>query len=614
MAGLVLSIGKESQNYFDSLKQNFGKLKGLCKSFECKKSNYQIIKYKRLYDNDDSNYFNCAELNVNIVGSVLYKNFGFNESAKEIGKSMLKGESISKIADEIDGHHFISIFLKNQNRVYLITDCGGVINTYLLKKDENIYISTSMLALAKTFTVTPDADAILTFIRSGVFFNETTYFKEISVLKPASIYEYKLESGQFTRNKYWSVPKDINRKISFKAATDSITKSLMYIIDKIPISTAIYDLTGGYDSRFVLALAYSKETEKNKINAFFFGPVNSREARIVEKNCKNLKINYNNYTLPNEWSENYFDSILEANRFCDGLENACAYAPILWVLRKKKKEFQVSVNGLIGELFRQRTWEFEFGRRGKRIPANVHGFIKYRDLGDAFDRTVFSEHFIHFINAIPNILYGIYKSNNRIFVNNVPNTLQIENIFFSSRRRRHGRNVTTSNQIIQTICPLWFRKPIEISFSLSPEFKKRCKLMRFIVEKTSPEFAKEKMINNTPFVLMNLTNIHRFIPGVVFFVRKAIRKFLQVFLNKTIWSGLTTPDYKTGEWFRQALKDPRCQDLLNYEKMLSKSFYDERGFNEFIQRAKTSEFHFYGQLGNIITTELTLRAANIKRN
>ena len=96
-----------------------------------------------------------------------------------------------------------------------------------------------------------------------------------------------------------------------------------------------------------------------------------------------------------------------------------------------------------------------------------------------------------------------------------------------------------------------------------------------------------------------------------FFSRIAIRKSFQIAFNKTVWAGLTVPDYNTGEWHREALKDPRCKDLLDYSKMASKSLYDEVKFKEFIRRAGQDGFHYYGQLGNIMTVELTLRAVEL---
>jgi len=614
MAGIIIALGDKTKQDIIAVRKNFESLKGLEAIYEFNYEKCQIVKYKRRYDKEDNNYFESPEIVLCAVGSILYKDYGFEDSTKEIGKSLNEGARISEIIYEIDGHYCLMIEEKKKRRCQIITDAGGVINTYLLKKDESYFISTSMLALAKSFPVTPMFESILMFLRSGMFFNDTTYFKEINVLKPASIYEYNFDRGQLQRIEYWSVPKNVNEHISFKEASKRITKSIKDIIDPIADEKAIYDLTGGYDARFVLSLAYSMEKDKKRINAFFFGPKSSREAKIVEKNCLNLGIKYNNCVVSDDWPKEFYNYVIESHYLCDGLENACIYAPILMTQKWKRKHFQYSIHGLFGELFRQRTWEFEFGRRGKRRPANLNRLIKYRNLSDDFDRSIFSDKSLEVIDEAPNKLLEIYRKTNSIFDQRAPNTLQLDNIYFSQRARRWGgRNLTTANQIIQPICPLWFRKPLEISMALPPKYKIKCKLMRYIVEKESPSFANEKMITGTPFVMMNLRNLHRFIPGVGFFVRKAIRKFSQAFLNRTIWAGLTTPDYNTGEWYRHALKDPRCEDLLDYDKMISHAFYDKRKFKMFIERANSVDFHFYGQLGNIITAELTLRTANLKK-
>ena len=72
----------------------------------------------------------------------------------------------------------------------------------------------------------------------------------------------------------------------------------------------LIDFTGGYDSRFVLSLAYKRQKEKSNINTFFFGPPSSREAKIVEANCQNLSIKYNNYEIIKSGNQCTFTDIL----------------------------------------------------------------------------------------------------------------------------------------------------------------------------------------------------------------------------------------------------------------------------------------------------------------
>jgi len=615
MAGIIIALGDEINRHIGKIRQEFEILKDLKASYEFCDKKCQIIKYKRKYDEEDNNYFESSDIVLCAVGTIIYRNYGIEESIREVGKALSNSVRVSEITDEIDGHYCLAIIDKKKKRCQIITDAGGFINTYIFKKYESYFISTSMLALAKTFPVTPQLESILMFLRSGIFFDDTTYFNETKTLEPASVYQYDFESRQLTREEYWSVPKEVDERISFKDAADRIIKSLNHIVDAIPNEKAVYDFTGGYDARFVLSFAFSKEKDKNRINTFFFGPPSSREAKIVEQNCLNLGMKYNNYVVQNDWPEKYFDCILESNNLSDGLENACAYASVLWVQKKKRADFSFAVNGLFGELYRQRRWITEFGRRGQRRAANLRRLIRYRELTEDFDESIFSGEHSHMIRNIPDQIINVYERTNKIFDHRVPNTLQLDNIYFAQKARRWGgRNVSTANQLIQTICPLWFRKPLEISMALPPKYKLNSKLMRYIVEKETPRFAKQKMITGAPFVQINLNNIYKFLPSLAFFSQIAIRKFSQVFFNKTIWAGLTTPDYNIGEWYREALKNPRCQDLLTYDKMLSKCFYDKKKFNEFIQRARTQEFHFYTQIGRIITVELTLRSSTLRED
>ena len=613
MAGIVLALGDEITGDFTDIQNHFYILKTLKASYEFLNGSIHIIKYQRRRATEDYSWFESPEIVICVVGTIIFKDFGFEDSAREIGNALSIGIDISKIIDEIDGNYLLIIIDKMRKECLVITDAGGVINTYILENNGRYFISTSMLALAKTFPVSPDLRSILMFLRSGMFFNYDTYFNEIKILKPASIYRYDVKTRKLTDKKYWRVPKRVNYNISFEDAAYAISESLINIIDRIPTENAIYDFTGGYDSRFILALAYSREIEKKRINTFFFGPPGSREARIVEHNCKNIGITYNNYVLPDDWPIHYFDYILESHRLCDGMENVLTYGPVLWALKKKSDAFSFAVNGLFGELYRQRRWITEFGRRGKRCAPNLRRLIRYRDLTENFKDTMFSDEYIYMIKDIPNQIIEIYQRTNKIFDNKVPNTLKLDNIYFAQKARRWGgRNVLTANQLIQTVCPLWFRKPLEISLGLPPEYKKNNKLMRYIVEKEAPLLAKEKMISGAPFIQINFRNIYKFLPTFDFYSRIAIRKFYQVVFKKSIWQELTIPAYNTSEWYRRTLKDPRCQDSLNWGKMVSQGLYEKGGFEDFIKTANMNNFPFYGELGRILTLELTLRIARLK--
>ena len=614
MAGFLLTFGQAHNSHFDKVASDFENLKNLKPSFYFKNKNLKLKKYQRAIDIQDCNYFESNYVVVCCVGSILFRNFNFEKSIQELGAVLNSGIPIKQIINEIDGNFNLIIFEKTKNKIYFITDFGGVINSYIYKKDDMYIISTSFLALANSFSVTPDIESILLFIQNEMFYDETTYFHEIKTLKPASIYKYDISTRALSRKEYWFFPRQVNKKIDLKTGAEKITKSLFQITDFIPLENTIFDFTGGFDSRFILSLVYAR-SQNQEIHTFFFGPPESREAKIVEKNCNNIGVIYNNFLPSPSLPDTFFDSIIEAHKLSDGLISAFAYASTLINQKIKINKFRYAVHGPFGELFRQRRWITEFGMRGRLKPPNLDRLLKYRELTEPNDNSIFNEELSLYVQCIPAKVKSIYKKSLKIFCNNSPNTLQLDYLYFCQKARRWGgRTITTTNQLIKAICPLWFRRPLEISLSLSPQHKKSNKLMRFIVEKESPEFAKQKMITGAPFVQINCKNFFKFLPSLYFFLRIAIRKFFQVVFKKHIWEGLTTPDYDSGVWFRGALAEPKCEEILDYDNMFSKILYSKKEFNEFKKRAKKAEFKYYNQLGKILTVELTLRYLNLRIN
>ena len=106
--------------------------------------------------------------------------------------------------------------------------------------------------------------------------------------------------------------------------------------------------------------------------------------------------------------------------------------------------------------------------------------------------------------------------------------------------------------------------------------------MRYIVCRMAPHVAKQKTITGSPFQLITIFNFYKFLPTIIYLSKIAIRKFADVYLHISIMSGFTTPDYDMSEWYRQALKDKRCEDLLQLEHMATKGLYDIDYFKRFL--------------------------------
>lgn len=615
MAGILIALGSGIEDHWEDVQNRFESLKGLLhKQVYCSKL-LKVAKYCRNNEAHDVNWFESDQYLICAVGTILYADYGIDESLRIVAEYLNRGISIDEILEEIDGHFLFIVHEKRSGDLRIITDVGGVINGYFIQNKKVIFIGTSMLALAGHFPVTVDERSVATFLRTGMFFGDTTYFNEVRALKPASQYRFIVSTKELVYKKYWEVPVSVNYSIGVSDAARHLKDALDSIVKKIPIDKAIFDFTGGYDARFVLSFVYSRIAHKEKINAFFFGPRNSREAVIVENNCRNLGLKYNNFVLPENWDAIFYDYVLESLALSDGMISAFEYAPVLWVQKQKALSFCYSFLGLFGEIYRTFNAKQEFFGAGRKRPANLERYIRYRILSATFNHSILSPEVIDFMNKLPESLIKIFKKTIGHMSEDCVNTVQLDYIYFSHRMRRWGgRSISTTNQIIRPICPLWFKKPLSMVFTFPPGIKKREKLMRYLMQINAPEMAKEKTISGTPFIPINIKNAVLFIPALWFYLLKAFRKCSEIVFNKSILSGLTTPDYDVSPWIQKALKDNRCHDLLKFKEMASKWLYEKQAFDSFIEKARSGCLDFYGQIGNIITIELVLRYSNITKN
>lgn len=609
MAGLLITIGPDAKANHELCMQEYQKIKDLPLSYQEIEHNFCLSKFCRINERDDNILIHDG-IKIWVIGTLIYKN-SIGHSALEDLKQELASSRIEDLAKYLDGTYCLIIKNHTENGFWFITDHVGIMNLYKYQSDNTFAISTSSMALSRSFSVTPDREGVLQFLRNATICDSKTIYNEIELLEPASVYfiENALQAKIKSRTTYWAPPTDIIENISFEEARDFLAEKLLNRIELLGKNNIICDLTAGFDSRLILSAFLSKnEYLANNITTFVFGPDNSKEVRLVKQYCSNLGLQNHHLTLPQDWHEKFYQYINKALLVTDGEENVCVYAPILWAQEFKSKDFSLSINGLGGELYRDFWWIQEFSC--SRRPANIDRLIDTRVLQYEYDYSVFAEYWKRHMLQIKNILKDKFiNTNSEMDTSRTFNTHQIDNIYLRQKIRRWaGRTISSSNQIIRTVAPLTFKFCLEAGMSIPPRHKRNGKLVKAVVELLNPVLSEQVMLNGTPCQILSLNNFHRFFPFISHTGKKVLRKFSQkVFKNTTLLD--TTLTYKMHTWYNAFLNDMNGKKL-SYEKMRTRNLYQKKQFYKFIHDAQKSQFRNYQQLGNILSLELRMREDN----
>jgi len=431
MAGLLLSLFESSSIAHKKVQESFKYNGNLKPSFEMNSRPFKIVKYIRQWETEDTNCYVDHDLVVVAVGEVLFGNVPLHQVISCIASKLKQGTKIDEICREIDGSFCLVIYKRNKEKLDIITDTVGLLNTYYYQDGKVHVICTSEIAIARVLPVSPSIKSIAEFLRASYILDEETFFKEIKVMATACHYTVDFRSQTVVNKKYYHFPVEIDRSISFNEAARRLSEAMQEIIGMFPKNETIYDFTGGNDSRAVMAYVFGDGGRKDEISALFFGPQESNEYKILKNSCEDLGIKFYDFAPDDTFVEKFYDYILLSHELGSGEENAAYHAPILWSNEKKRAHrFLFSMHGMGGELYRDARWDQEFGRRGSKRPANLRRLINWRVFQYEYDTTVYSKEFLKFIKEVPDYFFESYQRTvSDINPKKGTNTLQLDTIY-----------------------------------------------------------------------------------------------------------------------------------------------------------------------------------------
>jgi hypothetical protein len=610
MAGLLLSIGRNISAKHNLLYNEFNNKKKLENSYNQKSDVYCISKFSRLNEKDE-NFSIGEDISLFCVGTVMFDNLIGHEAILKIKKELIL-KKIDDVVHSLDGHFILILINHISGQLNIVTDHAGMMHIYTYKNEKNFYFSTSSAIFSKNFDVTLDFDAIVQFLRCDSICDYDTIYNEIKLLAPGTIYTYQM-NDQINENKhtYWMSPTKIEKNMTIQEATDIWSNTLQDAVKTIPKNKVVCDLTGGYDTRSILAamLPYVNK-EGPDFSTFVFGPQSSKEVKVAKEICTQLKINNTHLTLPSTWHEDFPTYLENALSITDAEENLCNYAPILYANEYKNKYYSYAVNGMGGCFAKSFNWLQEI--TPSQRPAKIYRFIKLRSLHYEYDHTVHSSFIQSRICNIPSLLKDKYINIiSDMDLSTSYNTLQLDNIDLRQRERRWGgRTISSSNQIIKIFAPLYLKKCLEVSMVIPSIYKKNGRLVKKVISKMNPELAHQKMLSGAPCEELTFQNFYRFTPVLLLYLKKMGKVFSQQVLKRTAFVD-SSASYQKNEWYEFFFLHNDQSDIMHIENWVSRKLYDEIVFRQFVEKAINPGFRYYPQLEKMISLELRMRTDNI---
>ena len=390
-----------------------------------------------------------------------------NLKANSLPTLLLKADEskqLDKCLNRLDGYFCAAIYDKENQKIKLISDRYGMRLLYWYHKDGIFAWGSEVKAILAIEDINKELNPTSydCFMDLGYLLGENTWFKQIKLIKPATVLEYDLNSESIKQSYYWKWSEIKPSNISFNQAVDKLGELHIQAVSKRfnPNEFIGIAISGGLDSRAIFA-ALNYLYPNYKGYAYTFG---------IPK-CDDIEIANKVISLSKNWqhevffftSSNWFQSRIKRVWDTDGMQD---------MMHMHGSEFLPTI--------------------AKHININLNGYIGGEAFGDSYQE----KHKYKRLNSkmTLNIAKEIYGKHSHLIDYNSDfyDINHIEPLDFMNRSRRFiNMGTTNSLTYIHQRKPQMDNKVIELIFSLPDEYRINNKLYSEMLKKYFPIYFND---------------------------------------------------------------------------------------------------------------------------
>ena len=461
-----------------------------------------------------------------------------------------------------------------------------------------IALSGSSLLLAGLGDFNLDPVGCQEFLYTGVIYEERTIYREVRKLGPASIFTFS-EGVLKSRQRYWHIADIAPESLDGKPAVKALAETLVLAAKRVRhvFERPVCDLTGGYDSRAVVAAFKMADVP---FSTTVSGPAESADVVISRKLAESLGLPNLHLTSQGDVT---FEKAKKALSLTDGEYDIVEYSRVLEIHGTLSKQFDISINGSFGEVARGYWWELLFPQIGRRHRLDAEKLARRRYAAQSFEPSIFPPDTR--LDLIPHFASVIERTNAGL--TNLPNTVQMDHAYLMMRMQRwQGRIASSTNQIWPCFSLFIFRSVLETILMVKANLRRRSLLIRRMLAEFEPRLAEFPLEHGFPALPVTWKNFYRFWPIVGYYRKRIMAKVFQ----RAGWrQAPTAPLLPAANHMPPRIKlwrEEEVRDLLDCGKMRLSCLADKKALDNFLSHSENQYFKFNDQWTRMLTLEYTL--------
>ncbi|MGQ0553907.1 MAG: asparagine synthase-related protein [Planctomycetota bacterium] len=441
------------------------------------------------------------------------------EALRRIGAALREGDArFLALAPALDGFFALAAVDPARGETALLTDRNGMLHVYRAQSQGCVLLGTSALLLGALVQAPLDPLAAAEFLGTGSVFEGRSLLQGVEKLPPASLLRFR--EGQLQScSPWWDLAAALAApppREPVEALAEALRLSVGAVLSLHP--QAVLDLTGGFDSRGVVAaglanagLAAAGPASGRPLRTVVVGEDHEADVVAANRIAQALHLAHTQVRRAPAAQAAELDRAL---RLTDGECELHEYAAIAAVHRQMAEAGgQATVNGTVGELCRGYWWDLL--PRGGRSPRErldprraallrfatdpwVDGALRGAD-GGALPPLA-----EHFAGVVARTLQAL---------GDLPGTAQADAVYLRLRMQRWaGRLASSTDRLWPCYSPFLFRAPLETALAAPVALRRHDGLARRLIERLHPALAALPMANGAPALPLRPSNALRFLP------------------------------------------------------------------------------------------------------
>lgn len=486
-----------------------------------------------------------------------------------------------RFVEKLNGSFAIIILDLNKKKVLITNDRYGLRPLYYTKVGDKIYFAPEVKAILQDseFNKTINDDAVAEFFTFGHLLGNKTFFKEINVFPPASIFTY--QNGEFEIKQYWDFKFEENSNHSENHYADELVILFKKAVEQRMKGNHRFGvlLSGGLDSRAVLAAIDKLHYPIHTITLTF---PNSDDSYKIAK-----KVSEKRGTIHKqlELRKDFFSSYAEKGVYLtDGMISISNFH-FISILDDIKKYSDITFNG----------FAFDALLGGSYLNSKILSAKNNEDLTniiykkDAANENIlfslFSEKYNQKIRTYP--FNSLKKELNDCKSNKSGN--KSDYFLFKNHVRRFSllTNMVYQRSEFEDRVPTYDNDLVDFILKIPPELRYNHRIFIKFLKKLAPDLAKipysrSGIRADAPVFLYTLGRLMKM---------RRLKRYLRTITRGLICKSIKTDYPNHGEWMRE---DPKLNNFLKEvifdERALNRGYFNQnyisKVFNEHISRKK----------------------------